>query len=100
MKLRPIDFSILSELKKGRNVAANIHMTLDTSRQYVNERMGFLHDYDLVRRVGPNQSVGLYEITLKGELVVEHWSKYKNPTVDFDEFIDKELDASELEDEG
>lgn len=66
MKLRPLDFSILSELTNGRNVAANLYLALDSSRQCVNERMGLLHDYGLVRRVGPDENVGLYEITEKG----------------------------------
>lgn len=102
MKLRPIDFSILAELTDGRNVAANLYMTLDSSRQYVNERMGLIHDYGLVRRVGPNENVGLYEITEKGLAVVDLREQYKNEDLDFEELVDEylagEADKDDLED--
>lgn len=88
MKLRPIDFSILDVLLDGRNVAANIHIEIDSSRQYVNERMGILRDYGLVKRVGPNPNSGLYEVTRKGRLVLEHRERYNESPGDFDEFIE------------
>lgn len=102
MKLRPIDFAILAELTDGRNVAGNLHMTLDSSRQYVNERMGLIHDYGLVRRVGPNENVGLYEITEKGRAVVELREQYSDSDLDFDVLVDQylagELSKDNLED--
>ncbi|MDB2246585.1 hypothetical protein PM015_18045, partial [Halorubrum ezzemoulense] len=67
MILRPLDFSLLNELTEGRNVASNLHKELDSSRSYVNQRLGILADYGLVTRVGPAESSGLYEITDFGE---------------------------------
>ena len=76
MILRPADFSILDELQGGRNVGANLSDTLDVSRPYVTERLSQLADYGLVRRVGPNQNVGLYEITDLGRATLAHKDDY------------------------
>lgn len=95
---RPTDFLILELLaKKGRNVAVNIALEIDKSRSHVNVRLPILHDYGLVTKIGPAENSGLYEITEKGELVLEHRSKYKDPDIDFDEFIENELDPEDLE---
>ncbi|WP_435143836.1 hypothetical protein [Halobaculum sp. P14] len=94
MLLRPVDFSILDELTEGRNVGANLHMSLDVSRPYVNNRLGQLADYGLVRRVGPNESVGLYEITDRGRAALELRDEYAE-TEDFDALIDDYLDAED-----
>ncbi len=100
MKLRPVDFSLLDELTEGRNVAGNLHQLLDVSRQYVNERMGLLHDYGLIERVGPNESVGLYEITESGHAALE-LREYYGEIEDFDAAIEDYLagnfDPGELE---
>lgn len=90
MILRPVDFSLLQELSKGRNVGGNLHIMLDVSRQYVNERLGVLADYGLVTRIGPNENVGLYEITQKGEVVLKSKDKYDS-VEDFDTFVEDQL---------
>mgnify|MGYP006302611673 CR=1 FL=1 len=87
MKLRPMDFSILAELRKGRNLAANLYMDLDASRQYINERLTLLEDYGLVDRIGPNPRAGLYELTECGDIAEEYREKYQDDTVDFESFI-------------
>lgn len=92
MKLRPVDFSLLAELKGGRNVASNLHRVIGASHQYVNERLAQLENYGLVDRVGPNPRSGLYEITEMGRLAEEHREKYKDESVDFDEFLAERID--------
>jgi len=94
MLLRPVDFSILDELVDGRNVAANLHMTLDVSRPYVNGRLGQMADYSLVRRIGPNENVGLYEITDRGRAALELRDEYEDAD-DFDVVIDDYLDSED-----
>ena len=92
MELRPLDFSLLDELLEGRNVGGNLHMTLDVTRPYVNERLGIIAEYGLVKRIGPNENVGLYEITEKGKTVLEHQDVYEEID-DFDEFIESKLNT-------
>ena len=91
MILRPIDFSILDELTEGRNVGGNLYMELDSARPYVNERLGILADYGLVRRIGPNENVGLYEITEMGRLALEHQDQY-GEVEDFEALLERKLD--------
>jgi len=76
MLLRPLDFALLDELTEGRNVGANLHVLVDASSPYTLERLSQLADYGLVRRVGPNENVGLYEITPLGEAALAHREEY------------------------
>ena len=91
MKLRPLDFSLLTELQSGRNVGSNLFMVVDASHQYVNERLAQIEDYGLVNRVGPNPNSGLYEITDLGRFVLENRDAYYDDDVDFDELIEDEF---------
>lgn len=91
MLLRPVDLSILNELHDGRNVAINLGMEIDVTRQYISERMALLRDWGLVQRVGPAENSGLYEITEKGEVVWE-LRDYRERD-DFDELIDAYLEG-------
>lgn len=90
MILRPADFSILDELQGGRNVGANLSDTLDVSRPYVTERLSQLADYGLVRRVGPNENVGLYEITDLGRAALAHKEEY-GEVDNFEALIESEI---------
>lgn len=92
MQLRPVDFSLLSELRKGRNLAANLYMDLDVSRQYVNQRLTLLEDYGLVERVGPNPRAGLYKITSLGDIAERNREKYRDSDIDFEEYIRRHAD--------
>ena len=96
MKLaRPTDIEILDALADGRrNTAANLAYHLDKDRSYINTRLPVLTDYGLLDRVGPAPNSGLYEITEKGTLVVEHQDKLDDETVDFDAFIEEEMAES------
>ena len=95
MKLaRPTDLEILEELADGRrNTAANLAYHLDKNRSYINTRLPVLADYGLLQRVGPAPNSGLYEITEKGKLVLEHQERLDDE--DFDAFIDEQLSESE-----
>lgn len=93
---QPTDFLILDILsKKGRNVATNIALEIDKSRSHVNVRLPILLDYGLVRKIGPSERSGLYEVTDKGRVVTEHQDKYGDDDIDFDEFLERKL--AELE---
>jgi len=91
MLLRPLDFALLEELTEGRNVGANLHIILDASRPYTNERLSLLADYGLVRRIGPNENVGLYEITPLGRAALEHRKEY-GEVDDFEALIEDAVD--------
>ena len=101
MKLAvPTDFDILEALSDGRrNTAVNLSYILDKNRSYINTRLPILADYGLLERVGPAPKSGLYEITEKGEVVVEHRDKYRSDGVDFDELVESELRARTSDDE-
>lgn len=84
VKLRqPTDFLILESLLSfGRNVAPNVAEITEKSRKNVNNRLPVLADYGLVRRVGPAERSGLYEITERGRVAVRLEDQYD----DVDEF--------------
>lgn len=92
--LNPTDFEILEVLLDGtRNIAANIAIEIDTNRSYINSRFSYLLNEDLVERVGPKEESGLYKITEKGKVVVEHKEKYIEDEVDdFEAFVESELE--------
>ena len=93
MKLAvPTDFEILQALSDGkRNTAANLSYILDKDRSYINTRLPVLADYGLVDRIGPAPNSGLYEITEKGQAVIEHQDRYREEDVDFDALIEEQL---------
>lgn len=94
MKLAvPTDFEVLEALSDGkRNNAVNISHILDKNRAYINTRLPVLADYGLVERVGPAPNSGLYEITEKGQVVVEYRGVYEEDVEDFDEFVESKLE--------
>ena len=88
---RPTDFLILECLHKGgRNVAVNISEEIGKSRSHVNVRLPQLLDYDLVRKVGPAENSGLYEITDYGRLAVEYRDRYEEVD-DFEKFLESKF---------
>lgn len=78
MRLRqPTDFLILEALEeRGRNVAPNLQAHTGKSRKNINTRLPVLEDYGLVRKIGPAERSGLYEITAKGKAALIHRDKY------------------------
>jgi predicted transcriptional regulator len=86
--VQPTDFEILGELADWkRNVAANLALELGRDRAYTNTRLPELKDYGLIERIGPSPNSGLYEITQKGEAVVEHRDEYNDSGVDFESLV-------------
>lgn len=85
VKLVDADFAILSELRKGRNLAANIADELDYSRKYINGRMSYLLSYDLVEKIGIKDS-GLYQLTPRGFAAYKNRDKYRSDQYDRVEF--------------
>lgn len=92
MKLvRPTDFLILEALSDhGRNVAPNLAHHTGKSRENINNRLPQLEDYGLVKKIGPSDRSGLYEVTEKGKLALEHQDMYTEVD-DFSDFLDSEL---------
>lgn len=89
MKLvQPTDFDILNALDQtgGRNVAANIARELGRDRSYVNTRFSKLVEYGLVRRVGPADRSGLYDLTVRGERALRYRDQYDQAD-DFESLI-------------
>lgn len=88
MKLRqPTDFLILESLEAtGRNVATNLASHTGKSRKNINTRLPVLADYGLVRKIGPAERSGLYEITQAGESALAYRDQY-DETDDFESLI-------------
>jgi len=88
MKLRrPTDFLILEALAEhGRNVATNLAHHTGKSRKNVNTRMPVLADYGLVRKIGPADHSGLYELTDAGRVALQHRDSY-DEVDDFAELV-------------
>lgn len=59
IELSDTDESIIGELRKGRNIPANIAETIDRDRHYVQRRMRRLREHDVVENIGN----GVYELT-------------------------------------
>ncbi|ELZ21178.1 winged helix-turn-helix domain-containing protein [Natrinema limicola] len=89
MKLRqPTDFLILEALEdKGRNVATNLASHTGKSRKNINTRLPVLEDYGLVRKIGPAERSGLYEITSMGKAALVYQDQY-NEADDFEALIE------------
>ena len=93
MRLRqPTDFLILEALlAHGRNVATNLAEITEKSRKNINNRLPVLVDYGLVRKIGPAEHSGLYEITERGTLAIENRDRYGSVD-DFDRLLERKLD--------
>lgn len=89
MRLRqPTDFLILQELEdKGRNVATNLASHTGKSRKNINTRLPVLEDYGLVRKIGPAERSGLYEITSDGKAALLYQDQY-GQVDNFEELIE------------
>jgi DNA-binding HxlR family transcriptional regulator len=88
---RPADFDILQALDgTGRNVARNLQHHIDASRKHINNRLPQLEDYGLVKKIGPDEDSGLYEITEKGRVALKHRKKY-DEVDDFEALVERKL---------
>lgn len=89
MKLRqPTDFLILEALEdRGRNVATNLAAHTGKSRKNINTRLPVLEDYGLVRKIGPAERSGLYEISSLGKAALVYQGQY-DEVDDFEALIE------------
>jgi len=76
----------------GRNVAPNIAEITGKSRKNVNNRLPVLDDYGLVRKIGPADRSGLYEITEQGRVALQLRDQYDSAT-DFDALVERRLES-------
>lgn len=83
----PIDLQALKALSDcRRNVPVNIAPQTEYRRDYLNQRLPQLAEYDLVERVGPAQDTGLYAITPKGLAAIELWDSRNRD--DFEQLVE------------
>lgn len=88
---RPTDFLVLEALHSfGRNVAPNLAEITGKSRKNVNNRLPVLADYGLVRRVGPAETSGLYELTDRGRAAMQLREQYEDAE-DFEALVERRL---------
>ena len=96
--VEPTDFEILAYLaEEGRNNAINVAVALDRNREYMNTRLGTLAQYGCLRRVGPAEHSGLYEITEKGAAALEHREARHDPEADFEALVEATVTEAESE---
>ena len=91
----PSDQLVLEKLTEGRNTAANIAADVDRSRNYINQRMPQIHDYGLIRKVGPVEGTGLYEITPKGIATLRLIDDYTEGK-EFEDRVEQRADQIEI----
>jgi len=85
---QPTDFLILDTLSNGkRDIASNIAKQIDKKRSYINTRLPILTDYNLIRKIGPHESSGLYQITPLGIAAVQKQALYDQDQDQFDDVI-------------
>jgi predicted transcriptional regulator len=92
VKLNRTSFMILDKLQEGRNTAANLAEDLDRARNYINNQMGYLLDYGLVAKVGPLPNSGLYELTDKGRVALDHRELYHEDQAEFERIVESEAE--------
>lgn len=94
VKLRqPTDFLVLEALHSfGRNVAPNLAEITGKSRKNVNNRLPVMADYGLVRRVGPAETSGLYELTDRGRVAMQLREQYDDAE-DFEALVERRLES-------
>jgi len=86
---RPTDFLVMEALEEnGRNVATNLAYHTDKSRKNINTRLPVLDDYGLVRKIGPAEHSGLYEITRKGRVALMYRDQY-GEVEDFESLLEQ-----------
>ena len=91
---QPTDFMILEALfAYGRNVATNLAEVTGKSRKNINNRLPMLEDYGLVRKIGPAERSGLYEITAEGETALKYRDQY-GQVDDFEALIEEHADRA------
>lgn len=96
--VQPTDFQLLAALADGyRDTASNLAVRIEKDRNYVNTRLPALADADLIQRIGPNEHSGLYQITPRGVVAVQHQSIYETDRDRFEALLDQRASAVTIE---
>ena len=83
----PTDRMILEELQRGQNLGANVAEAVDRHQKTVSGRLAQLEDYRLVENIGR----GVYRITGRGEIALEHIDEYnRDSSNEFRELVRRE----------
>ncbi|GGI95270.1 hypothetical protein GCM10008995_01810 [Halobellus salinus] len=94
---RPTDFLILDVLSDGeRNTGANIADLIERDRGYVNTQLPTIEDQGFVKKIGPHQNSGLYQITPLGIAAVQKQSLYSESEDEFETAIRELADQIEI----
>lgn len=95
----PTDFEILEAMSDSkRQTAPNLAEILDRERQYMNDRLADLAGKGLIKKVGPSERSGMYEITTRGRIALEHKGEYSHDSAHaFRELVESELKKRELD---
>lgn len=88
----PTDFQILEVMADGkRQTATNLGELLDKDSRYMNNRLAELAGHGLVEKVGPSERSGMYVITERGQVALEHRDEYSHDSApEFGELVDRE----------
>jgi len=91
MKLASLDWKLLDEMSDEKRytqgyLANDIESLSDDSHDYIRQRIGALHDFGLVRKVGTSQ---MYEITALGHAALALQTEYRETDLEPIEFAQK-----------
>jgi len=82
---QPTDFLILEALSNGeRDTGANVAKRIDRDRGYINTELPKLEDQRLMKKIGPHDNSGLYQITPLGIAVIQKQSLYNENKDEFE----------------
>lgn len=84
--IHQIDFRLLDRLADGRNLPSNLADDVDSTPQYVRERLKDLRDKGWVKNIGPRNR-GLYDITDDGRDALHHRDLWAHG--ERDKFLDR-----------
>lgn len=89
----PTDFEILEAMSDGkRQTAPNLAAILERESTYMNNRLAELAGHGLVEKVGPSERSGMYVITERGRVALEHRDEYSHDSArEFGELVDSAL---------
>lgn len=89
--VQPTDFEILDAMADSkRQTATNIGAILGKDSRYMNNRLAELAGHGLVEKVGPSDRSGMYIITERGRVALEHRDEYDHDTArEFGELVDR-----------
>lgn len=90
----PTDFDILEVLSDGkRQTAPNLAEILEKESKYMNNRLAELAGHGLVKKVGPSDRSGMYEITELGRSALEYRQEYSHESAaEFRDLIEQRTD--------